>query len=749
MRRTYLCIVLIALNPVVGLIVWRASAGRADESKPAVAESPTRSLPLSNVVLFNTGVAYFQREGTVEGDARIDLSFPLTDVNDLLKSLVVEDGSKLAAVSYDGVEPAVQSLKSFAVDLTTNPTFGQILNQSRGERVEIVQDGAGAPATLSGVIVGMESNLENGTNEVHQLNVLAADGMRRVPLARIQRIRFLNPTVDDEFRRALSVLSASHNNQRRSLSIHLRGEGKRNVKIGYVVESPIWKASYRLMLDGKGKKPRLQGWAVIENTSDEDWKDVRMVLVSGRPISYEMDLSQPLFVPRPTLEPEVYASLRPPLPAGPAPTAPGALGALGALGGALGALGGALGGGMGIGGGLQIGGFNQGGGMVNPGTMVPPQHLNRYQSNPAFLVGRERLTWEEFRERRAQQLKDRQEARELAGRVGPETLESFAVDADRIGEEFQYTLDQKVSLPRQKSALVPVLNSNIQATRLSLFSKSVHPRFPLRSLKVKNTTGQHLLQGPVAVFDGGAYVGDARLPDLQPDQERMVSHAMDLGVEVRDKAMPANQTVVGVRIEKGFVITTSRHWTGTMYAIRNRSKLDRSLLLEHPIQVGWTLVDADKPAEKSRETYRFAWTVPAGKAEQHSVAEEKIAATEFNLDRGYDDYLRELLQHPVVSKAVKEAIGRVLERRAKLEAASKELGGVRGEKQELESEQARLRTNLDKLPKGSAAHKRTLEKFDQLETQIEKVQSAQQRLIESDKKLRLEYEAFVKSLNVK
>src|SRR5439155_18163041 len=103
--------------------------------------------------------------------------------------------------------------------------------------------------------------------------------------------------------------------QKKVVSLNFKGDGKRNVKVGYVVENPMWKASYRLVLNGKGRKngaPLLQGWALVENTSDEDWKDVRMALISGRPISFQMDLYQPLFVPRPTVEPERFASLRPP-----------------------------------------------------------------------------------------------------------------------------------------------------------------------------------------------------------------------------------------------------------------------------------------------------------------------------------------------------------------------------------------------------------------------------------------------------
>src|SRR5262249_42828302 len=131
-----------------------------------------------------------------------------------------------------------------------------------------------------------------------------------VKLADIQRVRFLNPVMESEFRRALEVLSLSHDTQKKAVTLNFEGQGKRPVRVGYVVENPIWKTSYRLVLNKEGK-PYLQGWAVVENPSDEDWKDVRMSLISGRPISFQMDLYQPLYVPRPTVLPELFASLIP------------------------------------------------------------------------------------------------------------------------------------------------------------------------------------------------------------------------------------------------------------------------------------------------------------------------------------------------------------------------------------------------------------------------------------------------------
>src|SRR5262249_11124598 len=189
--------------------------------------------------------------------------------------------------------------------------------QARGEKVEVsLQATSNAqPGTLSGTIVGIEAKEEAVSKDkiVHgeMLNMWCAEGMRSIKLADVLRVRFLNPVMENEVKRALEVLSQSHDTQKKAVSLVFSGEGKRQVKVSYVVENPIWKTSYRLVL-GKDGKASLQGWAVVENPSDEDWNNVRMSLVSGRPISFQMDLYQPLYVPRPVVEPELFASLRPP-----------------------------------------------------------------------------------------------------------------------------------------------------------------------------------------------------------------------------------------------------------------------------------------------------------------------------------------------------------------------------------------------------------------------------------------------------
>jgi len=183
MRRTLVSLAVLVGCCAAGLMLWISRApARPDvlrDEGGLVGDKPR--IPVTHVMLFNTGVAFFQRSGEVTGKQRLELTFPMNDLNDLLKSMTVDDGGTPGAIGYDGGDPVEQALKSFAVDLTGNPTLGQILNQSRGEKVEVTLDTqAGLAAnTLTGTIVGMESATA-GDKETHSLNLLAADGVRRV-----------------------------------------------------------------------------------------------------------------------------------------------------------------------------------------------------------------------------------------------------------------------------------------------------------------------------------------------------------------------------------------------------------------------------------------------------------------------------------------------------------------------------------------------------------------------------------------
>jgi hypothetical protein len=778
MRRTYVCVAAAGAVAGMALLVWLASpsaARNADRSAGSQQDkSPAAQLPITHVYLFSSGVGYFQREGDVEGTQRVDLTFPAGDVNDLLKSLVLQDlgGGKVSTIGYDSQDPVEKTLKSFALDLTYNPSFGQLLNQARGERVEVVlqQTANGQPTTLSGVIIGMESQRQpagkDATVEVDMLNLLCTEGVRTIHLKDIQRLRFLNAVLDAELRRALDVLASSHDSLKKTVSLTFKGDGKRGVRVGYVVESPIWKSSYRLVLDKDGKV-HLQGWASVENTTDDDWNNVRMALVSGRPISFQMNIYQPLYVPRPMVEPEKFASLRPPvfggalanavqIAAGQVPQQP--MGGLGLAGGGGGLGGGGLGGGMNPGymntnnfafNRYQLGnGFGQMGGQFGQqgGQNGLQGGMNDATSNTLNFQNNGRLTFDQLQQRRQEQQAARANARKVGSQLAaldPTQGIGSLPTAEEIGDYYRYVIDDKVTLPRQKSAMLAIVNQAIEGTRVSIYNQQVQGKFPLLGLKFKNLTDQPLMQGPITVYDDGSYAGDARLPDLQPKEERLIAYAIDTGTEVKTEDKTGPQQLIALKAAKGIVRATHKMRETKTYIAKNRSPQDRTLIIEHPYREGWKLMEPEKPMEVTREVYRFELKVPAGKSIVHKVVEELSRVDLVNLNSVDDKTIQAFVKSSVSSEKAREALRDVLNKRAKLADTQRELTTVERQLKDITEDQGRLRANLDKVPPSSAAYKRYLEKFDKQEPEIERLQQRIKEMHETVNTLQKELETAV------
>jgi hypothetical protein len=760
MRRTVIVAGSVGGLALLALVLWRVSPTTAQDPPPVPnnngqAKSPSTQLPISHVVLFSSGVGYFQREGEIEGNSRVDLTFPGTDVNDLLKSLVLQDagGGRVSTINYDSPDPIEKTLKSFALDLTYNPSFGQLINQARGEKVEVTlqQNNASQPGTMSGVILGMEAQHQpqgkDAVVEVELLNLLCSEGLRSIPLNQVQRLRFLNPALESELRRALDVLATRHDSQKKVVSLSFNGDGKRPVRVGYVIENPIWKTSYRLVLDN-GKKAFLQGWAVVENTSDDDWKDVRMALVSGRPISFKMDLYQPLFIPRPTVEPELFASLRPPTFSGALnPTAQTGVPAPPAVVGQ----GGFQGGGPGWGNNFNPANrynFGGQGGNFN----MPAQNGQFLGNNDNNNLGvNTRLSYEALQQRRQAQNEARDKAKSLGSALAAIDLKagvSSVASAAEVGDYFQYVIDHKVSLPRQKSALLPIVNDPVEATRVSIFNESVQAKFPLLGLRFKNTSGQSLMQGPITVYEGSTYAGDARVMDLQPNEERLVAYAVDQGTEVKCEAQSAPVQLVAVKAVKGIVHATHKLRETRKYIVKNRSPQERTLIIEHPIRNDWKLVTPEKATEQSRDVYRFEVKLPAGKSLTHEVVEEQSRVDRVALNTNDDRAVRVFINSQVTSAKTKEALQKAMGLRATLSETQTELGQLQGQLKAIAEDQTRLRANFERLPSTSAAYKRYLEKFDTQETEIEKLQEQIKKLQETEKGQKKEYESYLAGLTV-
>jgi hypothetical protein len=681
---------------------------------PALAQQKAGSpdLPVTRIVLFSSGVGYFQRDGQVDGNTRIDLQFASNNINDLLKSLVLQDqgGGQISTVNYDNRDPIEKTLKSFAIDLTHNPTTGALLNQVRGERIEVSRsDQLGG---LTGVIVGVEKTKKPaGKDQVidgEQLNLLTSEGLQGIDLAHVQRLRLLKPELEQEFRKALEVLATGHDKQKKTVSLNFLGNGRRAVRVGYITESPIWKTSYRLSLD-KDNKAFLQGWAIVENTTDEDWNQVSLGLISGRPISFRMDLYEPLYVPRPLVEPELFASLRPPTYSGDLARKAEEPMQRDSFGG-------------------RNGGPGQGAGGATP---LGRAMKSAPQSAPSEAAARFGL----------------QADKKDANLNFQQGVASAAV-ATELGEYFQYQIEHPVTLARQKSALLPIVNGPAEATRVSIFNESVHAKFPLLGLRFKNTTGLHLMQGPITVFENSSYAGDARVADLQPNETRLVSYAVDLGTEVQAEVPEPADSLVTVKLYKGVLHATHKIRHTKNYTVKNRSEHDRLVLVEHPYQPQLTLVTPEKPTERSRDVYRFEVKAPTNKPVKLQVVEEQKRLDELALISIDDETVRYFFRSASSSPAVKKALEEVLKLREQLAATQRDIAREEQTLKVIEQDQGRMRANMERVPQTSEAYKRYLKKFDDQETEIEKSRARVAKFQQTAEEQRKAYETFLLGLNI-
>lgn len=681
--------------------------------KPARAEQPDgEKLPVERIVLFNSGIGFFEHRGIVEGDDQVELKFKTNDINDLLKSLVLQDlgGGKISTVSYGSRDPITKTLKTFAIDLTDRPTMFDLLVQVRGREL-IVH----APNEVRGVMIGAESRpvaVPGGEPiKTDYINLLTDGGLRTFALNSIERIQMADEELQKEFRTALRTLASANATDKKAVTLNFLGEGKRPVRVGYVREAPVWKTSYRLVMSEE-KDPLLQGWAIVENTGDQDWQNVELSLISGRPISFMMDLYSPLHAPRPRVAHELYASLQP-QEYGQAMDESKALASRPqavraaeqerssrmhrrqAMGGGGGYGGGGLGGSPGYGG--EFGGNSSG------------------EEDPfsSFDIA--------------------------------EGVDSVA-EASEVGELFRYNIDMPVSIKRQQSAMLPIVNQSVESSKISIYNREVHAKHPLNGIRLKNTSDLHLMQGPITLFDGGVYAGDGKIAALPPGEERLVSYAMDLDVEVAPSAKASSNKLTTVKIVNGALQAEQHYLRSWSYKIKNSSDKAKTVLVEHPKQDQWKLVDPDQPSETTRDRYRFEVPAKPNETSELEIRQRRIGRLVISLRNTHDSRYEFYLSAKEVSEAVKEALREYQQRRSEISELVRHQNQRQNSLAVIDKEQARIRKNMQQLPRDSELYKRYIKKFTEQEDTVERlnaeIREFEEEVAEREKQLQAQLEGL-------
>jgi hypothetical protein len=630
-------------------------------------------LPITRVTLYTSGVGYFERGGEIEGDARLTLYFPVGSVNDVLKSLVLLDGGGggIAPVTYAAQDPVHKALAAFSLDVGDNPDRATLLGRMRGVAVTLTTDDR---APLTGIISGVETQTVflpegQGTTERPLLTVLAGDALHTVPLDSVRSLQINDAALADELRQALAAVAQGRDAGKRPVTLTFSGEGRRAVQIGYLLEAPAWQTSYRLVL---GDTPRLQGWALVQNTGQDDWSDAHLSLVSGRPISFIQDLYTPLYVHRPTVQPRIPAS----------PT---------------------------------------------PQTYASDMMAQGIALEEPVMVGAVMAAAPAPAGPRVSRACKATDMAELGGsgmNPAQAALGSVAATGASLGAAlFAYHIDVPVSVPRQQSAMIPFVAAPVEAERVSVYNSRVQADHPLSGVRLKNTTDLHLMGGPLTVFDtqdegAAGYVGDALMDDTEAGQTRLLTYALDLAVDADAQRDSQSGIATEIRISQGTLLVRQTYQQVAVYTFKNNGAQARAIVVEYPVHPQWQLLEPSAPSERTATHYRFDLAAPGKATVALTVRTERQAWESFSLLDAANDLFLFHGRSGVASEPVRAALEEVAARRQRLADLEVRVADLDAQVQAISKGQERIRKNMEALDHKSDLYRRYVGELDKQETQI-------------------------------
>lgn len=676
--------------------------------------NPNPALPLTRVILYSNGVAYFERRGTVRGHAEINLAFKQSQVDDILKSLVVLDLGKgrIGAVSYNSSAPPSARLGEipFTVEAATNSStmggMSSVLRQLQGAKVAITTN----TSTATGSILTVEERRTAELLPARTLIISTEKGeLQSFDLSEVHSIKILDEGSKHDLSEFANATASARRRDSKTISITSDGEGAREMVVSYTVDAPIWKTNYRVVLDKDGK-PFFQGWAIVDNVSEEDWSNVQLSLVSGSPISFIQPVQQPLYRHRPVVPIKESVHLKPQIISEDIsadqnlsatvltqddiknlPSNEDALReTLQALAGPGNRAGGAE---------VMVNGFAGARLPSNSNLSVELYTKGRVLGAPLKIT--EALT---------------------SKNSGVDT----AAQGTEIGDLFEYKIDLPVTVLRNRSALIPILQTKLDGERVSFYYESGNPtQRPMSSVRLKNISNLTFESGALTVFDGDAYAGEALLERLKPNEQRFIPFALDLGTLITTKFKSEKEPVFLARAVNGEFETHYFQIERKTYTIVNQTDKKRTVFIEHPYHEGWKLSDSTpKIDSRSLTHYRFRVEL-----EPHATLELPIIETQALQDTYQISLLKpsdiELFySRKYIDDATKTELEKLQDINQQIHALQTKVEALENENTEIENDQKRLRENIEKLkstPEAKQLITRYIAKADAQETRIEQI----------------------------
>lgn len=621
---------------------------------PAGAETPTT---LTRVLVSTGGVAYFEREATVAGAGSISLTLPRDRIDDVLKSLVVyDDEGGVGAVELPGADP-LQSLFQglpFPPEALTSPVA--LLSSLRGAEIAVT-----APSALSGRIVAVNEEqraIDGRAESRNRVTVMTADGLASFLLEESAGLRFTDPTLESQVTKALAAMGAIGDGKLRTLTVRLTGTKPRTVRLGYVAEAPVWKATYRLTLpatdDGRGA---LQGWAVLENLSGEDWTNVDLTVLSGRPVTFRQNLYAPTFVERATVPVDGKAIAPPPADERAVVSAPAPVAKAESLGAAR--------------------------AMAMPAPVMAAPAPALAEAAPTTGTARESTAQVAFHAPAPVTLAN---GGSMMMPIAARPVPAEAIDL------YSQTTD-----PRHPLAAVRLTNDT---------GTGLPPG--VLTLYRRDASGQV------------AYVGDARLTALPQGEKRFLGFAIDQAVTI-DRTEQATQAKFTAAIADGVLSLTTVDRRTTVYTIAGAADSARNVVIEHPRINGWTLVEPAGQVDTTADSLRLPVSVAAGGSATLTVALERPRSERLALLDLPDARVTAFAEQGALPQAVRDAFVRIAQLRAAVADAERRRAAADADHAALAEEEERARANLTAAPKNSDLAKRSIDRINDLDRRLERL----------------------------
>ncbi|MGB7759217.1 MAG: DUF4139 domain-containing protein [Bryobacteraceae bacterium] len=675
-------------------------------------------LPVTQVVLYKHGVGFFERAGTLGPGESARLDFDAVEMNDVLKSLTIAErgGGRISGLRYDSLDPLSHTLAQFPFQIGAAQPLSGMLDQLKGSRIEL-KFGA---ETVSGVIVNARE-IPAAANQParEQLTLLLDSGdLRNLDLGAAASIRFAEAQLQQQFKDYLAALATARSKERRSVYIDSTDAKERQVTASYMVPAPVWKSSYRLILPETGK-PVLEGWAIVDNTTGEDWTKVRLSLVSGRPISFISQLYAPRYVGRPSAELPEDAAARPVLHSGAFSNTDGQLEAFSANGTQPNGARSFTSDGANL-----LDAAKQGHGITDLKLQGrDAAELMKIMPGMATTPGMGQGMWSSY----APQFANGPAGQSPPAMASPSSIVAGA-SADAVGELFEYRIGQPVTIRKNESAMLPFLQDAIEARKLLIWSdhSSEHPT---NAAELTNSTGKTLDGGPITVYDGGVYGGEALMETLKAGDKRLISYAVDLGTRITT-AFDTKQAVVReVHLNRGVLSTKSATEEIATYTVRNVDQKAKTLIIEHALRSGYTLLN-QKPMEKTAANYRFEVALAAGATKTFPVSEEFINDRVFVITDVTPDLLMTYIRNRDLSEDGRKQLGRIADQKRQIADNNAAIDDVQTRVQELGADEDRLRKNIGSLRGVSGQEQQVQDYARQLGAQEQKLTGLRDRLTE-------------------